>query len=170
MQLNGSFERAMVLAALCGSKIALGPAFLAASRRWPSRRLWAAAAVGEMFLDKVGVFPARYRPALLIPHTLAGAWVAHESLREDGGDALKGAALGAAVAAGVAIVAPIVRQTAQKLLPVPDALLGVAEDGLTLSLGCQATGIRWEEIGEAARGAAVEIGQRARKLPEAVGA
>ena len=28
------------------------------------------AALGEMFLDKVGVFPPRYRPALLIPHTL----------------------------------------------------------------------------------------------------
>jgi hypothetical protein len=39
-----------------------------------------------MALDKVGIFPSRFRPPLLIPHTLAGAWVARESLREDGID------------------------------------------------------------------------------------
>jgi hypothetical protein len=159
----------MILAALSGSKIALGPAFLAHSRGWPSRRLWAAAAMGEMALDKLGVFPARYRPSLLIPHTLSGAWVAHESLREDGGDAVKGAVLGAAVAAGVAVALPIVRRAAQKFLHIPDALLGVAEDGVSLNLGCRATGVGWDEIGQAARGAAVAVGERARRLPEAVG-
>ena len=54
-----AFERAMVLAALSGLKIALGPALLATSRRWPSRQSWIAAAMGEMVLDKLGVFPAR---------------------------------------------------------------------------------------------------------------
>jgi hypothetical protein len=70
------------------------------------------AALGEMVLDKVGVFPPRYRPPLLIPHALAGAWVAHESLREEGVDDPWGAAMGAVVAAGVSAVAPIVRTAA----------------------------------------------------------
>ncbi len=78
------FERAMTLAALSGFKVALGPAFLAASRNGPNRGAWAIAAMGEMFLDKVGIFPPRFRPSLLIPHALAGAWVARESMKEEG--------------------------------------------------------------------------------------
>ena len=70
------FERALALAALSGFKIALGPAFLAASRRSPNTGPWALAALGEMFLDKIGVFPPRFRPALLIPHALsAPGWL-----------------------------------------------------------------------------------------------
>ena len=96
----------MALAALSGLKIALGPAFLATSRRWPSRQSWIMAAMGEMVLDKLGVFPPRYRLPLLIPHSLAGAWVARESLREDGEDDPWAAVAGAMVAAGVAVAAP----------------------------------------------------------------
>src|SRR4051812_22188453 len=80
------FERAITLAAISGFKIALGPAFLAASRRSSNTSIWAMAALGEMLLDKVGVFPPRFRPALLIPHALAGAWVARESLKQEGVD------------------------------------------------------------------------------------
>src|SRR5215218_1425763 len=85
-EMMSPMQRAMALAAVCGSKIALGPAFLETSRRGPNARAWVAGALGEMILDKLGVFPPRYRPSLLIPHTLAGAWVARESLREDGID------------------------------------------------------------------------------------
>jgi hypothetical protein len=117
---NKPFERAMVLAALSGLKIALGPAFLATARRWPSRQSWVMAAVGEMFLDKVGVFPARFRLPLLIPHSLAGAWVARESLREDGEDDPWAAVAGGMVAAGVAIAAPSRRPArARRGLPRP---------------------------------------------------
>jgi len=148
---NKSFERAMTLAALSGLKIALGPAFLSASRRRPEAQTWALAALGEMFLDKIGVFPARYRPALLIPHTLAGAWVAHESMKADGVDDPYAAAMGAVVAAGVAAVAPMVRITGSKILGIPDPILGLAEDYFALRMGTEATGLSLGEVSETAR-------------------
>ena len=162
-------ERALTLAALSGLKIALGPAFLATAQRRPSGRNWVLGALGEMVLDKVGVFPARFRPALLIPHTLAGAWVARESLRADGVDDPQGALLGAVAAAGVACVAPMVRITAHKVLGIPDAVLGAAEDYLALRLGSQAMGLSLDQVTEVARDAVGEVGERALPALSALG-
>src|SRR5262249_10493730 len=156
------YERAMAPAALSGLKIALGPAFLETARRSPNRQNWVLAALGEMVLDKIGVFPPRYRPALLIPHTLAGAWVAHQSLKDDGIDDPYGAAMGAVVAAGVASVAPMVRIVGSKVLGIPDMLLGVAEDYLALKLGTDATDISMDQITDAAREAVEDVGDRVR--------
>lgn len=166
---NRAFERAMALAALSGLKIALGPAFLATSRRWPSRQNWVMAAMGEMLLDKIGVFPPRYRPSLLIPHSLAGAWVARESLREDGEDDPWGAVAGAAVAAGVAVAAPVARMAINKVLGVPDALLGVGEDYLALSYGCQAMDVSMDQITGSAREMFDDMRERARPVLEPMG-
>src|SRR4051812_40004822 len=157
---NRSFERAMTLAALSGLKIALGPAFLSASQRRPEARTWALAALGEMFLDKIGVFPARYRPALLIPHTLAGAWVAHESMKADGVNDPYAAAMGAVVAAGVAAVAPMLRITGSKVLGIPDPILGLAEDYFALRMGTEATGLSLDEISDTARSSLEEVRDR----------
>ncbi len=166
---NRSFERAMALAALSGLKIALGPAFLATSRRWPSRQNWITAAMGEMLLDKLGVFPPRYRLPLLIPHSLAGGWVARESLREDGQDDPWGAVAGAAVAAGVAVAAPVARMAINKVLGVPDALLGLGEDYLALSYGCQTMEVPMEDFTGAARGVFDDMRERARPALEKMG-
>ena len=166
---NRAFERAMALAALSGLKIALGPAFLATSRRWPSRQSWVMAAMGEMLLDKVGVFPPRYRPSLLIPHSLAGAWVARESLRADGEDDPWGAVAGAAVAAGVAVAAPIARMAINKVLGVPDAVLGLGEDYLALSYGCQAMDVPMDQLTGAAREMFDDMRERARPVLEPMG-
>lgn len=163
------YERALALAALSGSKIALGPAFLAASRRRPGAWAWVAGAMGEMLLDKLGVFPARFRPALLLPHTLAGAWVAHESLKEDGIHDPSGALLGAVVAAGVAGVAPMARIALNTGLGLPDALLGAAEDYLFLRLGTEATGLSMDEVKGAAQEAVTQLGDRARPALTAIG-
>jgi len=163
------FERAMALAALSGSKIALGPAFLETSRRGRSAGGWVAAAMGEMLLDKLNVFPARFRPALLIPHTMAGAWVAHESMKEDGIDDPSAALMGAVVAAGVAGVAPLLRIMLSKGLGVRDPLLGMAEDYLFLRLGARATGLSMDELPEFAREAVEEIGERVMPVAESLG-
>jgi hypothetical protein len=151
------FERAMTLAALSGFKIALGPAFLEASRRGPNTGAWAVAALGEMFLDKVGIFPPRFRPSLLIPHALAGAWVARESMRRDGIDDPTSPVLGAVVAAGVASVAPIARIALNRGLGISDAMLGVGEDCLALRLGTEATGMSLNQVSEVARDAIEEF-------------
>ncbi len=164
-----AFERAMVLAALSGLKIALGPAFLATSRRWPSRQSWITAAMGEMILDKMGVFPARYRLPVLIPHTLAGAWVARESMREDGEDDPWAAVAGGMVAAGVAVAAPVVRMAINKVVGVPDALLGLGEDYLAVSYGAQALDLPMDELTGAAREVWDHARERARPALESMG-
>lgn len=166
---NQAFERAMVLAALSGLKIALGPAFLATSRRWPNRQSWAMAAMGEMFLDKLGVFPARYRLPLLIPHSLAGAWVARESMREDDQDDPWAAVAGAAVAAGVAVAAPIARMAINRAVGVPDSLLGLGEDYLALTYGAQALDVPMDDITGAARQMFDDVRERARPALESMG-
>jgi hypothetical protein len=159
----------MVLAAVSGLKIAMGPAVLATSRRWPSRQSWIVAALGEMVLDKLGVFPPRYRLPLLIPHSLAGAWVARESMREDGEDDPWAAVAGGMVAAGVSIAAPMARMAVNKVLGVPDAVLGLGEDYLALHYGAQAMDMPMEEITGAAREMFEDVRERARPALETMG-
>ena len=166
---NRSFERAMALAALSGLKIALGPALLATSRRWPGRQNWIMATMGEMFFDKLGAFPPRYRPALLIPHSLMGAWVARESLLEEGEDDPWAAVAGGMVAAGVAAAAPVVRMTINKVIGIPDPLLGLAEDYMALSYGTQAMEMPMGKITDAAREVFDDVRERARPALESMG-
>ena len=154
---KSAFERAMALAALSGFKIALGPAFLAASRRSSNSGTWALAAMGEMFLDKLGIFPPRFRPSLLIPHALSGAWVARESMREDGVDDPTAPLAGAVVAAGVSCVAPIARIVLHRGLGISDVLLGLGEDALALRLGTQATDMSMRQVAEIARDAIEDV-------------
>ena len=165
---KSAFERAMALAALSGFKIALGPAFLAASRRSSNTGTWALAAMGEMFLDKLGVFPPRFRPSLLIPHALSGAWVARESMREDGVDDPTAPLAGAVVAAGVSCVAPIARIVLHRGLGISDVLLGLGEDVLALRLGTQATDMPMSQVAEIARDAIEDVtGPLAPSFPSA---
>src|SRR5262245_60783791 len=154
-----AFERAMTLAAVSGMRATLGPALLAASRRTPHARHWALAAMGEMILDKIGVLPARFRPSLMIPHAIAGGWVAHESLKEDGVEDTTAAVVGAVVAAGVASVAPIARIALNRGLGVSDALLGLAEHYLALRLGTEATELSMNQVAEVAKDAVAELGE-----------
>jgi hypothetical protein len=154
---KSAFERAMALAALSGFKVALGPAFLAASRRSSYTGTWALAAMGEMFLDKLGIFPPRYRPTLLVPHALSGAWVARESMREDGVDDPAAPFAGAVVAAGVSCVAPICRIALNRGLGISNVLLGLGEDLLALRLGTQATDVSMRQVTEIARDAIEEV-------------
>jgi hypothetical protein len=140
------FERAITLAAISGLRMTLGPAFLSISRRGPNTGGWAIAAMGEMLLDKIGILPARYRPVALIPHALAGAWVARESLRHEGVDDPMAPIAGAVVAAGVSCVAPLVRMTLNQGLGISDAVLGAGEDFLALKMGTGATGTSMDQL------------------------
>ena len=159
MNERSPFERAMALAALSGFKLALGPAFLAASRKSPSAGTWALAALGEMLLDKIRILPPRYRPGLAIPHALAGAWVARESMRDSGLDDPLAPLAGAAVAAGVSCVSSLARIGLRAGMGVADPLLGVGEDYVALKLGTQATGVTLGEVGELARDSVENLGR-----------
>ncbi|WP_165235164.1 hypothetical protein [Aquisphaera insulae] len=151
------FERAMALAALSGFRVALGPAFLAAKRRSPHTGHWAVAALGEMFLDKIGILPPRYRPGLMIPHAISGAWVAQQSMKEEGIHDPSVPVLGAVVAAGVSCVAPLARMALNRGLGVPDVFLGLGEDYLALNLGSEATGISLGQVTEITRDAVEDL-------------
>ncbi|WP_165073836.1 hypothetical protein [Paludisphaera rhizosphaerae] len=151
-------ERAMTLAAVSGLKATLGPALLETSRRTSRSNNWVLAALGEMALDKVGLFTRRYRPMLMVPHALAGAYAARESMRRDGvADDRTVPIMGAVVAAGVASVAPIARMALNKGLGVNDAVIGLAEDYLALKFGGEAVGLSIEEMGEAAKEAISDL-------------
>lgn len=164
-----AYERAMTLAALSGLKVALGPAFLMTAHRRSGGQNWVLAALTEMVLDKVGIFPSRRSLPLLIPHTLAGAWVASESMKEDGVDDPWAGPMGAVVAAGVATLAPMVRVTGSRVLGIPDAVLGVAEDYLALRLGTQAMDLSMEQVAETARETVEGIGERVKPALQEVG-
>ena len=165
-----SFEKAMKLAALSGLKMALGPAFLASSQRRPDAGGWVAAAVGEMVLDKVGLSWGRSRLPLLIPHTLSGIWVAKQSMEADGEYDPWVVPAAAVVAAGVSTVAPLVRSAAHRILGIPDAVLGVAEDYFAVQLGCEAVGMSLDDVKAAAEDSFEEMKERAMPALQSVGA
>ena len=150
-------ERALTLAAVSGLKATLGPALLETSRRSSKSNNWVLGVLGEMALDKVGLFTRRYRPMLMIPHAIAGAYAARESMRRDGVEDQSIPIMGAVVAAGVASVAPIARMALNKGLGVNDAVLGLAEDYLALKFGGEAVGLTMEEMGDAAKEALGEV-------------
>lgn len=168
--MNASFEKAMKLAVLSGLKAAMGPAFLMTAQRRPERGTWVMAALGEMVLDKTGLLPSRSRLPLLIPHAMSGAWVARESMRADGVDDSWAAPMGAAVAAGVATLAPMLRISSQKLLGIPDPILGIAEDYFALKLGTEAVGLSMNEVTEIARQSVEDLTERVMPNLQSVGA
>jgi len=147
-----AFEKAMKLAVVSGLRCVLGPALLAASRARPERKNLALVALGEMVADKLPLMPSRSSLPLLLPRALAGAWVAKQVMEEETGETGDPwtPALGAAVAVGVATLAPVIRGTLRHVLGLPDAVLGVAEDYLALKLGGQAIGMTLGEIGQVA--------------------
>jgi hypothetical protein len=150
-------ERAMTLAAVSGLRATLGPALLEASRKTPRTTPWVLGALGEMALDKLGLFRRRYRPMLMIPHAVAGAYAARESMRRDGVEDQSVPIMGAVVAAGVAGVAPIARMALNRGLGVNDVVLGLAEDYLALKFGGEAVGLSMEALGDAAKEAAGDL-------------
>lgn len=154
-------ERAMALAAVTGLKLTYGPTLLLATSRRPWARYLVVAALGELVLDKLGVLPSRSRLPLLIPRALAGAWVAREAMKAEGEAGPWTAPMGAAVAAGAAVLAPTVRAASQKLLAMPDPLLGLVEDWVALRLGTQAVGVPMDRLAALARQAIEEVQQEA---------
>jgi hypothetical protein len=147
----------MKLAVVSGLKATLGPALLTTLQRRPERRYWVTAAIAEMALDKVGILPSRSRLPGLIPRALSGAWVAHESLRSEGEEDPWAGPMGAVVAAGVATIVPMLRVSTNKVLGIPDAVIGLAEDYVALKLGSEATGLSLDEMSQAAKDSLEEM-------------
>ncbi len=146
MRTMSPMERAMRLAAVTGLKATFGPALICAAQNRPEAKAMAIAAMGEMVVDKLPFVPSRSRLPLLLPRVLAGYWTAKQSLERDGIHDPSGAMAGAAVAAGVAIAAPLVRKTIRTLLGVPDVAIGAAEDYFALKCGSEAAGLSLDDV------------------------
>jgi len=141
-----AFERAMRLSLVSGLRSTFGVALIEAAYDRPNRKNWALAALGEMVIDKIPGIPSRASLPVMLPRALAGAYVAQQVMEREGVEDQWAAPMGAAVAAGVAALAPRVRGLLRTVLGVPGPLLGLAEDYLALKLGGEALGLTMDDL------------------------
>ena len=142
---NRAFERAMRLAVVSGLRSTFGVALVEAAYDRPNRKSWALAALGEIFVDKLPFVPSRASLAGMLPRAAAGGYVAKQVMDREGVEDPWVAPMGAAVAAGVAVLAPKVRG-ALHLIGMPGVLLGLAEDYLALKVGGEALGMTMDDL------------------------
>lgn len=140
-----AFERAMRLAVVSGIRSTLGVALIEAAYNRPNRKNWAMAALGEIVVDKLPFVPSRASLAGMLPRAVAGGYVAKQVMDREGVDDPWVAPMGAAVAAGVAVLAPKIRGTLS-LIGLPGVLLGLAEDYLALKVGGEALGMTMDDL------------------------
>lgn len=104
--------------------------------REPVQRGLGLLATGEMVADKTRAIPDRTSPGPLAGRAALGALVGYVVSRAAGrGPRIAAALLGAGAAAGTAVAAYHLRRRAAERLPVPDPLLGAAEDVVVLGVG-----------------------------------
>jgi hypothetical protein len=141
-----AFERAMRLAAVSGLRASFGVALLEAAYHRPNRKIWALVAMGEAVVDKIPFIPSRAALPLMIPRAIAGGYVAREVMAREGIEDPTTTAMGAAVASGVAVLAPRIRSLLSTVLGVPSPLLGMVEDYIALKVGGEALGLTMEDL------------------------
>jgi hypothetical protein len=141
-----AFERAMRLAVVSGLRASFGPALLAAAHNHEHRRTWALAALGEIVVDKIPGIPSRSSLPLMLPRAASGAYVAKHVMEREGINDPWIAPMGAAVAAGVAALAPKIRGLLGTVLGIPSPVIGLAEDYLALKIGSEALGLSMDDL------------------------
>jgi hypothetical protein len=99
-----------------------------------------------MVFDKIPIVPSRASLPAMIPRAVAGAYVAQQVMDREGVEDQWAAPMGAAVAAGVAALAPRIRGLLGAVLGVPQPILGMAEDYLALRIGGDALGMTMEDV------------------------
>lgn len=152
--MTNGYAAAAALGVLTGARSMAGLALLsrgfAAAPVWRRRRSgppasWLArdevagllglAAVGEAIVDKLPIVPARTEPAPLLGRLAMGALAGAATAQWAGGSVARGAVYGAGGAVAGAFAAYHLRALAGSTLPVPDAVLGAAEDALVFTAG-----------------------------------
>ncbi len=141
-----AFERAMRLAVVSGLRSTFGVALMEAAYDRPNRKTWALAAMGEMAVDKVPFAPSRASLPAMLPRAVAGAYVAKQVMDREGVDDPWAVPMGAAVAAGVAALAPRIRGILGTILGVPNPVLGLVEDYIALKVGSDALGMSMDDL------------------------
>jgi hypothetical protein len=141
-----AFERAMRLAVVSGLRSTFGVAMLEAAYDRPNRKAWALAAMGEMVVDKIPGVPSRASLPGMLPRAVAGGYVAQQVMEREGVEDPWAVPMGAAVASGVAALAPRIRGILSTVLGVPSPLLGLVEDYIALKVGGEALGMSMEDL------------------------
>jgi hypothetical protein len=141
-----AFERAMRLAVVSGLRSTLGVALMEAAYDRPNRKAWALAALGEMVVDKVPGVPSRASLPVMLPRAVAGGYVAKQVMEREGVEDPWAVPMGAAVASGVAALAPRIRGILSTVLGVPSPLLGLVEDYIALKVGGEALGMSMDDV------------------------
>ncbi|HXU04895.1 MAG TPA: hypothetical protein VN903_28230 [Polyangia bacterium] len=137
---TGSWSRAAALAAITGSRTALGPALVARRKVRPAWLRAAAylAAAAELIGDKLPRVPNRTAPAGLALRIVSGAGVARAIVRGRGRAAAAAAlVVGAAAAFATAFVGLRLRRRLTRRLgggPVANAFAGAIEDAALLAI------------------------------------
>ena len=109
-----------------------GTPFGTVGRLSPLLRLFA---VGEIAADKLPFAPSRNLPPALIARVLSGALVAAALYTSRGRPATSGASLGGVAAALSSLAGERLRVSGTEKLGLPNAALGLVEDGLVVLLG-----------------------------------
>lgn len=97
-------------------------------------------AAGEIAADKTPWIPDRVAPLPLAGRALLGALAGALVASRRGGSRIAPALLGGAAAVAAAGAMYTVRRLARRRLPLPDAVLGLLEDGLVVALGARLRG------------------------------
>jgi hypothetical protein len=136
----------MRLAVVSGLRATFGVALLEAAYKRPNRKAWAVAAMGEMVVDKIPGIPSRASLVGMIPRTVAGGYVAQQVMDREGLEDPWATTMGAAVASGVAALAPRIRGILSTVLGIPSPVIGLAEDYIALKLGAEALGLSNQDL------------------------
>jgi uncharacterized membrane protein len=119
----------------CGERALALPWLHAPAAQW----MTTLAALGELIGDKLPTTPSRLDPAPLAGRFLFGGLAGGIVAREAGRSPATGALLGAAGAGVGAFTGYHLRAALATSTPIPDPLLGAAEDGVALALGLRST-------------------------------
>jgi hypothetical protein len=136
----------MRLAVVSGLRATFGVALLEAAYDRPNRKSWAVAAMGEMVVDKIPGIPSRASLPAMLPRAVAGGYVAQQVMEREGVQDPWVVPMGAAVASGVAALAPRIRGLLSTVLGVPSPVLGLLEDYIALKVGSEALGLSMDDL------------------------
>jgi uncharacterized membrane protein len=125
-----ALNQTIALGAITGMRTMAGPAALARRYGGIWKPLMAVMAAGEMIADKTPGIPDRIDALPLAGRAVMGALVGGVIAREEDGNVVLGALVGASTAVVVAHLA----YYARKRLPIPSAFGGVVEDGIVMAI------------------------------------
>ena len=128
------------------ASLALAQQQLGAEKHWllgnpRTVRVLTLLALGELVFDKLPFAPKRIAPAGLSGRLLSGAMCGAAVVDED---QAAGALLGMAGALASSFAGYAIRRSAGQASGVPDALVGLAEDGLAIGLGALAASMAFQ--------------------------